>query len=611
MKASAKIVCSPLFWGLGALIVVSVYLLLWWNKALGGTTEGWFQHFANLMMQGQMPYRDFYLFTPPGHLLETAAVSRLMGTDFIDFRIFGFVQRLAICGMLYMWLARLFHPFAAFVGAVFCLFVYSGDQPDVLFYAHHSTAFWSLLACWAASHLDIKSRLWIVWILCAGLAAGLNFCVKQTTGLGVTLLIPTAWVLMAWKSDYWQRLKPAILTFAGAWVVPVLCVGLWLYANGAMAAFVEQTFLKGTNAKGPLLDVLLRPFTPWPVAAVYLLMMGSICLISLGLRQNSKTPEETAGPAEWLRLSLVPAFAMLLVIAAGYWLGRGLWTLFPNNETFTMLRLNDMFLIACAFPASTVFACLYCPLWIRKEENRPVFFMASIGMGMALFYAISFVLYNPMVLPGLGLLVAYLTHLLFKSAVSTPAKRRPFYLFMLALLLQMAVLITARLLIPFDFYGWREPAVYAKRSEPSLPQLQGLDLSAQTNSSVARMVELIQQNSGKKETLFVFPHFPMLYTLADRSPATFAQVHWFDVCPDYMAREDMERLRKNPPKIMMIMSFSDENMTMMEGLYRGGKKSGQRDMMHFLEESTSGYTLLAEFSGYPYLLPIRMWVRNP
>jgi len=34
-------------------------------------------------------------------------------------------------------------------------------------------------------------------------------------------------------------------------------------------------------------------------------------------------------------------------------------------------------------------------------------------------------------------------------------------------------------------------------------------------------------------------------------------------------------------------------------------------MMHFLEESTNGYTLLSEFSGYPYLLPIRMWVRNP
>ena len=45
-----------------------LFLLPWWNRYLGITNEGWYQFFGKQILQGRVPYRDFYMFVPPGQL---------------------------------------------------------------------------------------------------------------------------------------------------------------------------------------------------------------------------------------------------------------------------------------------------------------------------------------------------------------------------------------------------------------------------------------------------------------------------------------------------------------------------------------------------------------
>jgi len=62
---------------LGGLLAVStllIWLLIIYNRFLT-PHEGWFSYYGLLMKSGKVPYRDFYFFTQPVHLLIARVVS--------------------------------------------------------------------------------------------------------------------------------------------------------------------------------------------------------------------------------------------------------------------------------------------------------------------------------------------------------------------------------------------------------------------------------------------------------------------------------------------------------------------------------------------------------
>src|SRR5262249_38879694 len=103
----------------GALMVSLVYLFFvafWWNKYFS-PVSGWFEYPGQLMGQGKIPYRDFYVFIPPLHLFETWVIQQLFGNAFWIERIPGILQRLAISLTVMAWLARQY-PIQVVVPAV-------------------------------------------------------------------------------------------------------------------------------------------------------------------------------------------------------------------------------------------------------------------------------------------------------------------------------------------------------------------------------------------------------------------------------------------------------------------------------------------------------------
>src|SRR5262249_59726610 len=101
-----------------------------------------------------------------------------------------------------------------------------------------------------------------------------------------------------------------------------------------------------------------------------------------------------------------------------------------------------------------------------------------------------------------------------------------------------------------------EPPVLSGTVEPRTPGLAGFRLSPETAEFFDEVTRLIQEHTSPADPILVYPHMPILYGLADRPLATSAYMHWFDVCPDYLAVADAERLRRSPPRLMVVMELS-------------------------------------------------------
>jgi hypothetical protein len=90
---------------------------------------------------------------------------------------------------------------------------------------------------------------------------------------------------------------------------------------------------------------------------------------------------------------------------------------------------------------------------------------------------------------------------------------------------------------------------------------------------------------------------PMLYAIAERRPATLSLAHWFDVCPDDVARADANRLIADPPRVIVWQVLDEELIEVCEKQFRNGNKSGQRDLIRAFDQIRPLYDLVYSTPG--------------
>jgi hypothetical protein len=156
--------------------------------------------------------------------------------------------------------------------------------------------------------------------------------------------------------------------------------------------------------------------------------------------------------------------------------------------------------------------------------------------------------------------------------------------------------------------------VYEARDRSRQPFLRGMELNSETVESLDRIVAIIEQNSNPDEPIFAYPFMPIFYYLTGRPTPTFGYVDYHDVCPDKYAREDAERLLKNPPAVIIETVFPEKAVEFGERVFRGGMAAGQRDLEEAIRKITANYKLAAKLEGNSYSYgdgsyPIRVWVR--
>lgn len=152
----------------------------------------------------------------------------------------------------------------------------------------------------------------------------------------------------------------------------------------------------------------------------------------------------------------------------------------------------------------------------------------------------------------------------------------------------------------FPYHWWGVNALHPVREskyEYKDPDLAGIVGDKASVNELNKIYDLINSLKKDGDTMYTFPHINYFNVMSGLDSPTFAKVHYFDVCPDYIVDRDLGRLRSNPPTFVMIQNFDESAWKIHEDLFRNGKQSAQRIIIDYYQSQLfqGKYKLLDEF----------------
>ena len=204
-----------------------LYLRLFYDYTKLNTDEGIVLQGAQRILQGQVPYRDFFAFVTPGSYYWTALLFKIFGSSILVGRV-----ALIVCGGLfsvlsYLLARRVCAPWSALLAAYFvtltCL-------PYRFLVLHNWDS--TLLA-----YLALYSAVWFIekphctWAFALGSFAALTCLFEQSRGAGLVLGLGMGFLILRWSSRdgaEWtrQRLVALLVGFAGPFLLTFLYFGI-------------------------------------------------------------------------------------------------------------------------------------------------------------------------------------------------------------------------------------------------------------------------------------------------------------------------------------------------------------------------------------------------
>ena len=564
------------------------FILLWWNRYLAVTNDGW--HFLHGLQisNGRIPYRDFFLFIPPLHPLKEAALIALFGNHLIGPQILGIIERLIEALVLFLWLREMFTPFTASLSTLFTMCLFLGDPSETLSSLHEEAVFFPLLVCVSLCQA-LRGRGTSLWIFLAGMFAGLSILSKQTSGAAATLAGVALFPAVIWSMRGIRRALRDQAPFLLGWIIPVGAVCCWLAVNNALGAFVADTLTQGTAAKGSLAQMLTRPARMIAgdvyerrYLAVALFALAVSLLIAFRARRREAAFLEDEKP--WTVWLAATAAGVLIVS----------WLLstpaFPTPRP--MWRDSVQSITALIGEAGCLGIFLVnLPAFLRRKLSpgrAACFFIGGFSFLNAFLLSLSWPVFVSMLFPGFAFVFA-----LVLSRMSMVRFRLP--LRIVAVLLSaigMTLVCWGKLETPFFWGGWREPNVRRATVRLDYPELAGMRVSPETAAFVNSVAGAIQAHSSPGDPIFVYPHIPIFYILAHRTPPTLSFIHFIDTTPDFVAEQDARRLLDHPPAVIVWFDQNETEVREGELNFRGGRRSGQRSIIAAIQQLSSTYSIV-------------------
>jgi hypothetical protein len=561
--------------------VCLLFALLWWNRFLGVTNEGWHFFFAHQIVHGKIPYRDFYLFVPPLLQLEMAATIEFFGEHLIVTQVVGLIEAGILALVLYRWLARVFPASDAFLASATGIIICMANRTEELHALHMSAIFHTTLAG-AVATLAVDARgVRTSYAFWGGLLAGLALLIKQTSGVAAVVSLPLMLALAAHQFYGWKEAWRAFSAFTAGCAIPLAMVSVWLAAHGALGAAVSDVFLRGPSSKGSALLMLsrfwifLREDTYFRRHAFFAVFLFASLLILCRKTVSTFSQNRFVDYGGVLALATLTVASILL----GWALSFSASVHLPG----TFVELPQHVAAFLAEIGSFVFFWLY--LWLlltdRLDRKQIQFFaIAGFSCAVALLSSLSIPTSVGTIVPAFSfVLAAFLTGL---RNVTGAKLLRPLAIFLS--LLFVAQLSWQKCASPYFWRGWKEADIHRANVTLKYPELHGYHVSPQTAAFVTRVTDEIDAHSGGSQPIFVYPHIPIFYLLSHRQPESFAYVHFIDVAPEFVYATDAAILSKNPPAVIVLFKPTDQELRRDEMYYRSGQRTSQRDLLAAVAE---------------------------
>jgi hypothetical protein len=588
-------------------------MLLIWNKYLP-IQEGWFHYYAKLMLDGKIPYKDFYLFLQPLYPLEFVVIEKYFSTDLITGRILGLGERLILLIIVFFWLRRLFGSRAAFLATVTSMAVYASNTTDVIYSYYQSALIFTLLSGYFALHyLDDPRKGRQYLLVLSGMAASVTFFYKQSSGLLETVAILAVVCIVALKKSSRKEALWASAVYLVGWLIPFAIIVYWLIHIDAFPFYFQQVFRGGASSKGSLASILFgfweRAFQRryiyfFLAVSVPLLVSYRYKLLTVSSSWVEQTDENRGTDTE---KSLFLLFLVCVVGFLGPYLSHRIFQRLSSSVDGYFFKLSVVHVV---FYALIIwYAYLLLKVLRRKSDavNPALFLIMTISLTWMYSHGMSFTLEEHAIVPSLGLIVGFA----FSRMESPYPKTLKAVLIGFCFLL-IALSAVQRYTWTYSWWGWTEQTVYHEKVTPRLELLKGFSLSSRTEEFFTDVTEEIRSHTTPTDHIYTFPHIPIFNYLTNRDSNTLAAVHYFDVCPDSVAAEDAKRLLADPPAAIVYMNLPEEVWKFHEQAFRKGMRSGQRDIQNAIKSLTAndGYRLAKLYRTPGYDWPVEVWLKN-
>ena len=244
------------------LTVIMLYHSLYFNNVFP-VSDGWGVYYAELLERGCVPYRDFYYYLMPLSLGVDFVFWQLSFGSLFVFRLWYFLQRIAMIIVLYKLLCKFVMPRYASIGCIIGMAVGAGTNYDLVGDYNQTEVFLVILLMYALvkffgvidKEQDFSK---FIYLACSGFLLGLIVLLKQSTAAAacvVCVVFLIAYCITCKDKNWWKY----VLSVVSGALVPLLTCVIWLTAVGAFAPFLEQIFGVST-AKGGISSILLSVF---------------------------------------------------------------------------------------------------------------------------------------------------------------------------------------------------------------------------------------------------------------------------------------------------------------------------------------------------------------
>lgn len=593
------------------LLVFFAFQLFWYNRFLP-IQDGWLIEYGQQINSGRTIYKDFFVFIQPLYAWIFAGVGRWFGYDFINFRYYGLVERAALVGTVYLVFLQITTPYRAIFLSLLGLYFFSSNTADVVYSYYQLTA----VFCFGAAYLLIRHyrTKGHLSAIAAGVLCGLAFMTKQSTGALVPLALAASLLFVghAERRNLPNLLKPPILFSAGV-LIPIMLIMGYIAAKGASSEYWRQVFVGASSSKGAIGHIL---FAFWgrmlPLQYVATLAAAAVVLLAFSWWHARRTRGHEPRRA-------MPGFLLLglIVIALA---GVSPW-LISYPETFS--RVNEWYLAVdfyetknkltfVAFYFNAMLVAYYAAKAVVRKldsEKVPVALLAVASFAFMYSHGLSFRLEPHAAVISAGLLAYMLL------SVSMPFGRLKNAVVYGAVAFVVFMSAFEKSAWPYSWWGWDERIVWTANTEPTTALLHGFRLNADKAAIIDGINQAIQEHSRAGDPIYTFPHMPMFYLTAHRRRVTFSAVHYFDVMPDDIARNDASVVAETKPPVIVVMEFPDDAWTFHEKQFRAGRPSGQRQIMEVIDgfRKSGEYTVVRSYvtSGYNFKLYVMARNRAP
>lgn len=562
---------------IGACIVimmVTIYSVFLANKTLP-SSEGWYSYYAKCINDGQTVYTDFeYLFTPL-YMYMIALFIKIFGYSILSLRILGVIIYGGLSLIIYVILLKLFDAPISVVTTVTGVFYLQSEVYTVFYdysrvmdiFSHIAILFMIItIKEWKEKEKSYYLYLW-------GGFSAFFFLVKQNMGalflvyscmLILFVAIVSKWKLSKW---FWTEVKYTV-----AVIVPIIITVLIFWKLNLLNELLNSVFFKAVGAKGGITSILFRWLVVFMPTYIRSLIIGIVYLLALYVcKRINMWSFEKNRIAELVVLGWFVIYTTIniVILLVNSQLGEKFSQQTRLDVTFLfIIDVLMMLYYAISMIVDRIKGNDITFEKIAKLSLFGAFFTLCYGAGMSAGLSI-----GESAL-GLALILAVLLDS-FKFRYGSICK------FLVCLYCSNLILccVGYKMVYPCEWWGIDEPSVYMATEETTIPKLKGIKLSSSTANVYQSIYDIVERTCEEDDSIFCFPECPIFYVLTDKSdPGVYAKVQWFDVSDNSSVIKDIDVLKNNLPKVIIIHDIYDGAYEGHESAFNYGQISGTRVM---------------------------------